>query len=118
MNNTQLYLSIGIPSFLVILAWLSNRADIQKMGDRLDKGQDQMRQEMIALRREMQADITKGLDNVRGEMVAMRREMQSDISKGLDGVRGEMVAFRREMHSDMVPLHERIAVVETRIENK
>ena len=88
MNNTQLYLSIGIPSFLVILAWLSNRADIQRMGDRLDK---------------VQAEMNKGFDQMRQEMIALRREMQDDITKGLDGVRGEMIAFRREMHSDMVP---------------
>ncbi len=92
MNNTQLYLSIGIPSFLVVLAWLSNRADIQKMGERIDQ--------------------------VRQEVVMLRRDMQADLSKGLDGVRGEMIAFRREIHAYMVSLHERVAVVEARVEKK
>ena len=31
MSNQQLYLSIGIPSLLVVLAWLSNRSDIAEL---------------------------------------------------------------------------------------
>ena len=94
MNNTQLYLSIGVPSFLVILAWVSNRADIQRMADRIDRHAETMRAEMIALRREINADF-----------VAFRKE-----------VNAEMTAFRREIHSDMVPLHERMAKIEERQE--
>ena len=37
MNNTQLYLSIGIPTFTVILAWLANRADLTHLGGRIDR---------------------------------------------------------------------------------
>lgn len=36
MTNTQLYLAIGIPSILVILSWLSNRSDINRLSDKID----------------------------------------------------------------------------------
>ena len=36
MNNIQLYLSIGVPTFAVLLAWLSNRSDLNRLADRLD----------------------------------------------------------------------------------
>ncbi len=36
MNDTQLYLSIGIPTPKVILTWLSNRSDFNRLSDKLD----------------------------------------------------------------------------------
>jgi hypothetical protein len=36
MNNIQLYLSIGVPTFAVLLAWLSNRSDMNRLADRFD----------------------------------------------------------------------------------
>jgi hypothetical protein len=36
MNNTQLYLTIGIPTLTVILAWLSNRSDLNRLNDKVD----------------------------------------------------------------------------------
>ena len=36
MKNTQLYLSIGIPTLTVILAWLANRSDMNRLSDKLD----------------------------------------------------------------------------------
>ena len=36
MNNIQFYLSIGVPTFAVLLAWLSNRSDLNRLADRLD----------------------------------------------------------------------------------
>ena len=57
MNNTQLYLTVGIPTFAVILAWLSNRADINRLNDKVDKLADSLRAEMIAFRREVHEDL-------------------------------------------------------------
>ena len=57
MNNMLLYLSIGIPTLTVILAWLSNRSDINRLNDKVDKLGDSMRGEMIAFRREVHADL-------------------------------------------------------------
>jgi hypothetical protein len=43
MNNTQLYLAIGLPALAsfttliaVFLAWLSNRSDINRLNDKVD----------------------------------------------------------------------------------
>jgi hypothetical protein len=57
MNNSQLYLSIGVPTLTVILAWLSNRSDINRLNDKVDKLGDALRAEMIAFRREVHADL-------------------------------------------------------------
>ncbi len=57
MNNTQLYLSIGVPTFAVLLAWLSSRADINRLNEKVDKPAESMRAEMIALRCEIQRDL-------------------------------------------------------------
>jgi len=37
MNNIQVYLSIGIPTLTVILAWLSNRSDNNRLNDKIDR---------------------------------------------------------------------------------
>ena len=71
MNNLQLYLSIGIPSFLVILSWLSNRADI------------------AALRGDMAA--------LRGEMIAMRRDMNSEFTAFRREIYTEMVGLHERV---------------------
>jgi hypothetical protein len=57
MNNTQLYLSVGVPTLTVILAWLSNRSDINRLNDKVDRLGDSLRAEMIAFRREVHADL-------------------------------------------------------------
>jgi hypothetical protein len=76
MNNTQLYLTIGVPTFMVLLAWLSNRADMNRIADRLE----------------------------------------GKIDKLAESLRNEMTNLRRVIHSDMVPLHERMAVIEAKQE--
>jgi hypothetical protein len=68
MNNMQLYLSIGIPTLTVILAWLSNRSDINRLNDKVDKLGDSLRNEMLSFRREVAA-----------EMIAFRREVHGDL---------------------------------------
>jgi hypothetical protein len=56
MNNTQLYLSIGVPTFAVILAWLSNRADINRLNDKVDRMAETLRTEMTAIRNDHHKD--------------------------------------------------------------
>jgi hypothetical protein len=57
MNNTQLYLSIGVPTLTVILAWLSSRSDMNRLNDKVDKLGESLRAEMIAFRREIHQDL-------------------------------------------------------------
>ena len=56
MNNTQLYLSIGIPTLTVILAWLSNRSDINRLNDKVDRLAESMRAEMVSIRNDQHKD--------------------------------------------------------------
>lgn len=67
MNDTQLYLSIGIPTITVILAWLSNKSDISSL---------------------------------RADNIALR---------------SEMINLRKEIYEALIPLHERMAVVEVKL---
>jgi hypothetical protein len=68
MNNTQLYLSIGIPTLTVILAWVSNRSDNNRLNDKVDKLGDALRSEILALR----IDINK-------DMALFRKEIHEDL---------------------------------------
>ncbi len=77
MNDTQLYLSIGIPTVTVILAWLSNKADINAL---------------------------------RAELNAHRAEVKADFS----AMRAEMINLRKEIYEALIPLHERMAVIEVK----
>jgi len=81
MNDTQLYLSIGIPTVTVILAWLSNKADTHGL-----------RSELNALRAEVKADIS-----------TLRSDNQA--------LRAEMMNLRKEIYGALIPLHERMAVI-------
>ncbi len=88
MNNTQLYLSIGIPTLTVILAWLSNRSDLNRLNDKVDR---------------MDERVNTKID---GQGTSLRAELQ---------------AIRADHHKDfvslmsyMVPLHERMAKLESR----
>ncbi|HZL27402.1 MAG TPA: hypothetical protein VFC39_12835 [Acidobacteriaceae bacterium] len=68
MNNTQLYLTIGIPTLTVILAWLSNRSDINRLNDKMDRLGDTLR-----------GEIDKMGNSLRAEMIAFRREVHEDL---------------------------------------
>ena len=56
MNNIQVYLSIGIPTLTVILAWLSNRSDNNRLNDKIDRLGESLRTEMISLRNDHHKD--------------------------------------------------------------
>jgi hypothetical protein len=71
MNNTQLYLTIGIPTFTVILAWLSNRAELNRNIERVDRSLDALRSEIVALRNDHHKDNLA----LMGYMVPLRERM-------------------------------------------
>jgi hypothetical protein len=66
MNNTQLYLTIGIPTITVILAWLSNKSDI------------------------------------------------SPLRADNNALRAEMINLSKEIYEALIPLHERMTVIEVK----
>jgi len=71
MNNTQLYLSIGVPTLTVILAWLSNHSDINRLNDKVDRLGETLRAEMTAIR----ADHHKDNMALMGYMVPLHERM-------------------------------------------
>jgi hypothetical protein len=53
MNNVQLYLTIGIPTFTVLLAWFSNRSEMNKRFDAVDKRFDAVDKRMDGIDKRM-----------------------------------------------------------------
>ena len=99
MNNMQLYLTIGIPTLTVILAWVSSRADINRLNDKLDR---------------MGETLHTKIDN---QGTSIRSEL---VGQG-SSLRSEILAMRTDHHRDhlalmelMIPLHERMARLENR----
>jgi len=84
MNNLQLYLTIGIPTITVILAWLSNRSDSHRTNDKIDRLAENLRSEMATMR---------------SEMISIRADHHRD--------NGALIGY-------MIPLHERMAKLESR----
>ena len=102
MNNTQLYLSIGIPSFVallswvtVILAWLSNRSDIHRLNDRMD---------------EQGEKIDRQGDFLRSEMHSEFRDLRAEINRRFDAVDAELRFF----HGFTGKLDARVEAIEKR----
>ncbi len=87
MNNTQLYLSIGLPILVFILTSLANRAEMNRHIDRIDRNLELLR-----------ADMTREISSLRAELVSIRTDHHRDL-----------VALM----GYMVPLHERMAKLES-----
>jgi Spy/CpxP family protein refolding chaperone len=101
MNNIQLYLTIGIPTITVILAWLSNKSDMNSL-------RAEMRADNSTLRSEMKADIGALRSEMKADIGALRSEMKAEIN----ALRAEMLNLRKEIYEALIPLHERMAVIE------
>jgi len=56
MNNIQLYLTIGIPTITIVLAWISNRSDNHRTNDKIDRLGESLRAELVALRNDHHKD--------------------------------------------------------------
>ena len=87
MNNTQLYLTIGIPTITVILAWLSNRSDYHRLADKVD-----------------------GMDTrLSGRIDDMNQRLSGRIDASTEAHHKDNMALM----GYMVPLHERMAKLES-----
>ncbi len=49
MNDAQLYLAIGVPSFLVVLAWISNSVQVNRLADKIDRLAEQQHKDAMTL---------------------------------------------------------------------
>ncbi len=57
MNNTQLYIAVALPMLTVILAWLANRSDINRLSEKLDRNMESLRAELVAIRNDHHKDM-------------------------------------------------------------
>jgi len=57
MNNTKLYLSIGLPMLTIILTWLASRTELNRQVDRIDRGMETLRTELVAIRNDHHKDL-------------------------------------------------------------
>jgi hypothetical protein len=105
MTNLQLLLTIGIPSLLVVLSWMSNSsrfAGIDKKFDSIDRRFEQVD------RRFEQVDQ-------RFEQVDRRfEEMEQRFERRFNEVIAAQHRDSLEILRNMTALHERVAVVETK----
>ena len=99
MNNTQLYLSIGIPTLTVILAWLSNRSDINRLNDKVDA---------------MNARLSGRIDAMNELLSGRIEELNQRLSGRIDAVIESHHKDNLALVGYMVPLHERMAKLEQR----
>ena len=64
MNNTQLYLTIGIPSFLVLFSLLTNMLQINRLSDRMDRNYETLGSRMERLSVKMDRSYEKLSDRM------------------------------------------------------
>ncbi len=57
MTNTQLYLAIGIPSFLVLLSWVTSLWKIDSLDTKFDAKIESLRTEVVSELRAVRSDI-------------------------------------------------------------
>ncbi len=113
MNNMQLYLIIGIPTLTVILAWVSNRSDSNRLNDKVDRLSESLIGKVDRLSESLNGKVDRQGDMQNGKIDALGASL-----------RAELIAIRNDHHKDnmtllgyMVPLHERMAKLESRSEN-
>lgn len=57
MTNQQLYLSVGIPTFFVLLSWITTFVQNTRLDTKIDTKIDNLRTEMAAELRAIRSDI-------------------------------------------------------------
>lgn len=71
MNNTQLYMSIGLPILVFILTFLANRAEMNRHIDRIDRNLESVRAELASIRNDHHKDLVA----LMGYMVPLHERM-------------------------------------------
>ncbi len=88
MNNTQLYLAIGIPSFLVLFSLLTNMLQINRLSDKMDRNYETL-----------SVNLDRSYEKLSDRMDRLAEQQHKD-SLALQGY--------------MIPLHDRMAVIEAK----
>ena len=104
MNNTQLYLSIGLPLFTLLLVFIANNRAIDAL-------RSEMKTNMDALRNEMKTNM----DALRSEMKTNMDALRSEMKISNDALHNDMSALRAEMQAGFQMLSKRIDDTNERI---
>jgi hypothetical protein len=105
MTNLQLLLTIGIPSLLVVLSWMSNNK-------RLDKIEADIERRFAEVDRRF-ADVDRRFTEMDRKFAEMDRRF-ADMDRRFDTVIDSQHRDSREILRNMTSLHERVAVVEAK----
>jgi hypothetical protein len=109
MTNLQLLLTIGIPSLLVVLSWLSNNARfaaIDKQFDRVDRKFEQIDQKF--------EEIDRRFDEMERRFETRFQEMELRFERRFQDVISAQHKDALVILQSMTSLHERVAVVEAK----
>lgn len=68
MTNQQLYFAIGVPSFLVILSWITNLIQNNRIDTKIDTLGNTLRAEMRADRKELTDRIDHLGESIRADL--------------------------------------------------
>ncbi len=116
MNNVQFYslITVGIGSLVtVILAWLNANQRTSRLETTMDarfNAVDARFNAVDARFREVDVRFSK----VDAEILSVRESMSADIESLRDKMSGDMIGLRNTVYQSLIPLHERVAVIEER----
>jgi hypothetical protein len=106
MTNLQLLLSIGIPSFLVVLSWISNNARFTALEAQIAASENRLDARISAVESRLDAQITAVESRLNARISTVERSLDEAIlSQHSDSL---------EILRNMASLHERVALVEAR----
>jgi len=119
MTNLQLLLTIGIPSLLVVLSWMSNNARFAAVDKRIDDLDRKMERKFDEIDRRFEA-IDRRFELIDRKFEEMERRFDESEQRVELRFQDVITAQHRdalEILRNMTSLHERVAVVEMKQAN-
>jgi tetrahydromethanopterin S-methyltransferase subunit G len=113
MTNLQLLLTIGIPSLLVVLSWLSNNARFAALEKRLDALELKTDRKFEQIDRKFE-EIDRRFDEMERRFEARFQEMELRFERRFQDVISAQHKDALVILQSMTSLHERVAVVEAK----
>jgi hypothetical protein len=99
MNNTQLYVAIGIPSFLVLFFLLTNMVQINRLSDKIDRNFE---------------TLVSQLDRNYETLSSKLDRIYEKLSDRMDRLAEQQHKDSLALQSYMIPLHGRMAAIEAK----
>jgi CRISPR/Cas system CMR subunit Cmr4 (Cas7 group RAMP superfamily) len=106
MNDTQLYPAIGIPSFLVVLAWITSMIQTSRIADQNVK---------------LSEKLDRSIEQLSAKVDRSAEQLSAKVDRSAEQLVSKVDRLAEQQHKDalnlmgyMVPLHERLAGVEAK----